>query len=235
MKSYFPAAAFMLFIFAASTAYGSDWSGFYLGFNAGYTSGNYESVLSPGAYSSEAQLSPSGTIGGLLAGYNFESNRILIGVEGDYQFHNHAGGDGFYWETVNGWMMQTVSTSNFKNFTTIRGRLGYEITAETQAYGTAGVAIASFNNTALVTMASEFGSDANFYAAPSTHIGIVFGGGIERRLSKNLYAKFEYIHSKFSIRAVPVAGFLVGESGSPRLVNADTSLNTFRGGLNFHF
>lgn len=100
---------------------GHDWTGAYLGVNAGYAAGDFE-VLPPGTFSGD------GANGGFQIGYNKQLGSMVIGVEGDLQAADIDGASG------------TVATS-LDWFSTARGRVGYAFDS-TLLYGTAGVAFA---------------------------------------------------------------------------------------------
>ena len=79
-----------------------------------------------GVRSASNPTKPSGFIGGVTAGYNFQSGSWVFGVEGDIQA---AGADDTFapWKFSNPW------------FGTVRGRAGYTV-SNVLFYGTAGLA-----------------------------------------------------------------------------------------------
>ena len=90
-----------------------SWAGPYLGANLGYEWGSV----------SNNPAKPSGFVGGVQAGYNFQNGPWVFGVEGDIQA---AGADDTFapWKFSNPW------------FGTLRGRAGYAF-SNMLVYGTA--------------------------------------------------------------------------------------------------
>jgi outer membrane immunogenic protein len=84
------------------------WSGFYAGLHVG---------------SADAQ-SDDGLLGGVHLGRNWQSGKIVYGLEGDVSM---SGLDGVDW------------------FATARGRVGYLITSNVLLYGTAGLGFVNFD------------------------------------------------------------------------------------------
>jgi opacity protein-like surface antigen len=99
----------------------SPWTGFYVGAHVG------------GATSSEmvdfnGNTDPSGALGGLQAGYNFQIAPLWVaGFEGD-----------FSWTNANGSIPAAGFTSNHNWYSTLSGRLGYIVAPNWLVYGKAG-------------------------------------------------------------------------------------------------
>ena len=64
------------------TAVQFDWSGFYAGAHAGYDWGRAH-VIDNGVLT-ENSVPMNGAIGGLLAGFNWQSGSVVYGIEGDF-------------------------------------------------------------------------------------------------------------------------------------------------------
>jgi outer membrane immunogenic protein len=83
---------------AAPVATAFNWSGFYLGANAGYGAGGGSKdtvgghFIFPGSppFSSGVTIAPSGFFAGGQAGYNWQTGRTVFGVEADIQKTNSA-------------------------------------------------------------------------------------------------------------------------------------------------
>ena len=93
-----------------------DWTGFYIGANAGY--GFVENS------------GPKGFIGGGQLGYNWQTGRLVFGIEGDIQYTAMK-----QEETVGA----VTATAKVQSFATARGRLGYAFD-RLLVYGTGGFA-----------------------------------------------------------------------------------------------
>jgi outer membrane immunogenic protein len=93
-----------------------DWSGFYIGANAGY--GWVE------------DSGPKGFVGGGQLGYNWQVGRLVLGVEGDIQYTDMKQEETFG---------AVTASAKVKSFATARGRLGYAFD-RMMVYGTGGFA-----------------------------------------------------------------------------------------------
>src|SRR5713101_802845 len=66
-----------------------DWSGFYIGGHIGYLWGKTR-VVDDGILT-EPGAPTNGVIGGVLAGYNWQSGPLVLGIEGDIGWTNAVG------------------------------------------------------------------------------------------------------------------------------------------------
>ncbi len=80
----------------------NSWMGPYIGGNLGYGWGEV----------SNNGTNPAGVLGGIQAGYNYQSGQLVVGIEGDLQL---TGAEDTFapWKFSNPW------------FGTVRGRIGY--------------------------------------------------------------------------------------------------------------
>ena len=70
----------------------AGWSGFYIGANAGGGMSRAQSEYSvAGATFATADTDLWGPVGGVQAGYNWQSGALLVGVETDFQWSNLKG------------------------------------------------------------------------------------------------------------------------------------------------
>ena len=158
-----------------STTSAFNWSGFYVGANAGYGFGR-------------AQLSGNvvldqdikGVLGGVQAGYNYDFGGFVLGVEGDFQF-----ADLKYTETVGG----TTSTFSVDRFGTVRARAGVAVD-RFLPFVTGGVAIA--NGKVRAENAGGVVLDVN-----QTSVGWTLGAGLEYAVTDNVTVKAEYLYTDF--------------------------------------
>ena len=146
-----------------------NWTGFYLGLNAGYSFGDSE-------WDSPAlSLSPSGFLGGVTGGYNLQTGAWVWGLEGDIDWadidDNAACGAG------------TCSTKSTW-LGTARGRIGYAGWDRWLPYITGGGA---FGNVEAEN--SRTGS------ASETHFGWTVGAGVEYAVWSNWTVKAEYLYA----------------------------------------
>ena len=135
-----------------------SWAGPYLGGNLGYAWGSVENNLTK----------PSGFVGGVQGGYNWQSGPWVFGAEADIQAT--GANDTFApWKFSNPW------------FGTVRGRAGYAFN-NVYLYGTGGLAFGELRG-------ETFG-----LAESHTNLGWTVGIGAEFGLVQNWTAKIEYLY-----------------------------------------
>jgi outer membrane immunogenic protein len=155
-----------------------SWAGPYLGGNLGYEWGSV----------SNNPAKPSGFVGGVQAGYNFQNGPWVFGVEGDIQA---TGADDTFapWKFSNPW------------FGTLRGRAGYAF-SNVLFYGTAGLAFGELR-------AQTFG-----WTESHTSAGWTIGAGAEVGFAPNWSAKLEYLYIDLSTSQFAITGVSNGYSAS---------------------
>ncbi|MDE5464290.1 outer membrane beta-barrel protein [Bradyrhizobium sp. CSS354] len=155
-----------------------SWAGPYLGANLGYEWGSVNNN----------PAKPSGFVGGVQAGYNFQNGPWVFGVEGDIQA---AGADDTFapWKFSNPW------------FGTLRGRAGYAF-SNVLFYGTAGLAFGELR-------AQTFG-----WTESHTSAGWTIGAGAEVGFAPNWSAKLEYLYIDLSTSQFAITGVSNGYSAS---------------------
>jgi outer membrane immunogenic protein len=142
----------------------------YLGFNVGYQWGNV----------TNNPTNPTGLMGGIGGGYNYQTGQFVVGGETDLQMS--AANDTFApWKFANPW------------FGTVRGRAGVAMN-NVLVYGTGGMAYGG--GRAQVAGATE----------TRTHMGWAAGLGIEVGLTPNWSAKAEYLYVDLNDRTYVTTG-----------------------------
>jgi len=212
-----------------------DWTGAYVGTNAGYGFGRdtgHETLSLPPAFPTATAQSfaeaPNGGLLGAQAGYNWQSGNWVSGLEGDWQWTNqrdsisitlgtppnNINGDGF---TIN---------DSLRWLATIRGRLGYNCNGWLW-YITGGAAFADAKEFYNLTLGTATAS-ANF---SRTLAGGAAGVGVEKAISVNWSAKLEYLY--VNLGSVTDSFVLVG--AATETVHQNVADNIVRGGLNYKF
>jgi outer membrane immunogenic protein len=137
---------------------GYSWAGPYLGGNIGYAWGSVDNN----------PTKPSGFVGGIQAGYNWQTGAFVFGGEADLQA---TGADDTFapWKFSNPW------------FGTVRGRAGYAF-SNFLVYATGGLAFGELR--------------AETFGLSETHnnAGWTAGVGAEFMLAQNWSAKVEYLY-----------------------------------------
>lgn len=248
MKSLFGAAAIVaLFSMPASAAGLPDmssynWTGFYLGGSAGYAwgKGNNDVTivdtifgLPPGVDNFSTSGKLSGWLGGVQAGYNWQTGLTVLGVEADISFGSMKS-DPYYAPTTN--LGVPVANSYYsasekiKWFGTVRGRIGYTPVDHLLVYATGGLAFAKVDYSTL----TWFSSVVQYAGSESaTKLGWTLGAGTEWAIGKNWSAKFEYLY--FDLGSKTVTGRYPANAQYVVLTDFSTRGNLVRIGLNRKF
>ena len=170
-----------------------DWTGFYLGVNAGLGLGRDRAQHVDGALADSTYLSPFGALGGGQIGYNWQTNSfvgpIVFGLEADIQ-----GADMTDSRTN---LLGDRYSQKLDWFGTVRGRIGL-VNGPTLTYVTGGYAYGNVN-TSLV-------SNGVSYAFNGGRGGWTWGRGVEAALGGNWTGKIEYLYVDLGDRTDVFAG-----------------------------
>ncbi len=166
-----------------------NWTGFYIGGNAGYGWGRvkpgtvsfYDPIDTLAGTLAGLNSDTSGFIGGGQAGYNFQSGNFVFGLEADFSW---SGIKGSVTDTVNGYS----ATSRLDWLATGRARAGVAFD-RVLFYGTGGIAAGR----AKTTIDDYYGVTITTEDA-KTHVGWTAGAGIEAALSPNWTVRAEYLY-----------------------------------------
>jgi outer membrane immunogenic protein len=167
-----------------------SWTGFYIGANVGgLWSSDGVTDLDPFYYGeipgNSNTLNPSGVVGGLQAGYNYQIQQFVLGVEGDVDWSSASGKFSFPGAPA----IATHSTS-LPFFADLRGRAGYAFD-RFLPYLTGGVVFANVkNNLADPDYGFSFGRGGE-----ST--GWTVGAGLEYAIDNHWSVKGEYLYMQF--------------------------------------
>jgi len=199
-----------------------SWTGFYLGGNVGAAWGQSTLSNNPGTLwlGAPANANTTSIIGGVQAGYNWQINSVVLGVEGDFSF---AGINRTVLAVSPVFPPETYS-SKITNLGTIRGRIGWAFD-RTLVYATGGAAFATINDSLVDT-------GFPFVASPNSAVsGWTVGGGLEYAVTQNWTARVEYLHVGFANRsaaALPVPP-------APYVFAFADSIDIARVGINYKF
>jgi outer membrane immunogenic protein len=199
----------------APTALPFSWTGFYVGVNAGYGFGGDDrvGVWQAGTnFGSPGTIKGSGFVGGAQAGYNYQMDNFVLGLETDFQ---GADVNQSVHGAVDGEPAHANSRVNW--YGTLRPRVGYAID-HTLLYVTGGLAYANidYKMNALGTSFSE----------SNTRVGWTAGGGVEQAITDNFTVKLEYGY----------IGIPKYTAGPPSLYTKSTpGFHTVRLGVNYKF
>jgi outer membrane immunogenic protein len=186
-----------------------DWSGFYVGLNAGgaWTDSNpttatiappagYFATTSPGAIAiaGNQNINRSGFTGGVTAGYNWQAGAAVLGIETDFNYFGFKGsssGTGIYpCCAPTGFTVNTSESADW--LWTLRGRLGFLATPAFLLYGTGGLAVANVRASYLFT--DTFATANESASLSTTRYGWTAGVGGEYALMNGWSIKAEYLY-----------------------------------------
>ena len=229
-----------------------DWSGFYIGLNAGIAWGQFDprtstavggSITNPGAVAllngaGSQTAGPFGFSGGAQAGYNWQSGSWLAGIESDVSYLHLTFASRTYVPfapfNTNTGVINAYSDANW--VATLRPRLGFAA-GDWLFYATGGLTATEFEDDfALTTVVAAPGSFYRFAQSGSLkglHAGYAAGGGIEYALGNNWSAQAEYQHlgfGRFTAKTVSTS-----DSTQAVTQSADLNADIVRLGLNYRF
>lgn len=192
-----------------------SWTGGYIGVNAGYAGGKFKTTFDVyDDYDDSFSLSSnaSGFIGGVQAGYNWQMDKMILGLETDFQ----ASGLKSDSDIDN----QINLGTKINWFGTTRARIGYTPIDRFMVYATGGVAYGKVKT---------FVSTPDYYSSQSdTKVGYTVGAGAEYAITNNVTMKTEYLYTDLGkLKIEDDAGFRFGE--------AKSAFHTVRVGLNYKF
>jgi outer membrane immunogenic protein len=157
------------------------WTGFYVGVEAGDQFGRTTPSFAAGPNPFvQGSFFPNGFVGGGYAGYNYQINQFVVGVEGnvDGSSYNGSGVDS----------LGVVRSTREPVSGSFRGRLGFAWD-RLLIFGTGGLAVADFHN----VTTSPVGTDI-FNVG---RVGWTAGGGVEYAFDNNWSIRAEYLFSDY--------------------------------------
>ncbi len=220
-----------------------NWTGCYFGINAGGAAAGSDvtTVLNPGTYlfnpTDVAAVSATGSgsgnisgfIGGGQAGCNLQIDKVVFGIEGDYDYFSATSSFITTGTLVSGDTFIIDNSVKTNWLATVRPRLGLSA-ADTFIYVTGGVAFAKLNYRQLY---SDTALAAGGALASRNATGWTAGVGFETALKYNFSVKLEYLFAKFP--SVGAVGGILDTFGNTNVLqsSADLAIQTVRVGLNY--
>jgi len=174
-----------------------NWSGFYLGAHAGYLFGRSR-VFDNGVLT-EPGAPTEGGVGGLLAGYNWQSGSLLLGLEADFGWAN-AVGHGTAPPPPAPPPPPEPNTYRLRWDSHVVGRLGYA-SGHWLVFATGGLAIANFSFQEGVVVGAP--PEPRLSA---TYVGYSVGAGVEYAFTHNLVGRVQYIYDNFGSKSFATPG-----------------------------
>jgi outer membrane immunogenic protein len=197
-----------------------NWTGFYVGVNAGVGIGRDRTTHS--LNNDSLYGSPQGGFGGGQIGYNWQADSLLgpivYGVEADIQGAGLTGGGAAVAPVIGG--LATTYSQKSDWFGTVRGRIGLA-QGPILSYFTGGFAYGNIKTNITEGAATAFSNNR-------TATGWTIGSGVEAALGGNWTGKIEYLYLNLGNRADAFAAPF-----APQFTNTELRENLFRVGLNY--
>jgi outer membrane immunogenic protein len=244
----------VLFAIGSANAADEDFKGFYVGANAGGAfgrpkvdtapsfspTGYFASSSTPAITNASNQIiDTNGFTAGGTAGFNFQRENFVFGLEADYGSMNLSGSTTVTQAypcclTTSFTVAQTAKTSWLF---TVRPRVGV-VFGHFLLYGTAGAAITNVKYTALFT--DTFATAHESAAINETRPGWTAGIGGEHHLSHHLSIKGEYLWTDFGVASIPTSGLTaftppIAFPTNIFLHTVNMRAGLVRAGINFRF
>lgn len=193
-----------------------NWSGLYFGIQGGYGWGNTEAsstTLSTGG-TQAFSYDTSGYLGGIHAGYNWQANNFVYGLETDLEA---TGLDGRGSSAIGG-----IHGANVDWLGSFRGRVGYAAD-NTLFYLTGGLAYGGIS-----IDRGAGGAAPVAFSHDNWRTGWTAGGGIEHAFTPSITARIEYRYTDL--------GSTTFTSGTANVIDtSDVTHSAVRAGLSFRF
>ena len=213
------ALAFVLFVIGSANAADEDFKGFYVGANVGGAFGrprvDTSPSFSPTGYfaatstpaitkASNQTIDTNGFTAGGTAGYNFQFESVVVGLEADYGTMNLSGSTTVTqpYPCCAPTSFTVTQTAKTSWVFTLRPRVGV-VFGRFLLYGTAGAAITNVKYTGLFT--DTFATAHESAAIDETRPGWAAGGGGEFHFSHHLSIKGEYLWTDFGVASIPTS------------------------------
>ena len=199
-----------------------NWTGFYIGGNAGYSWGRSSTDVSYFNTVTGAPIVPpagsilgsgfdmNGGIAGGQFGYNWQTSNWVWGLEADLQWSGERGSSAYRCAgTLAGGVCLPGLTflpagatgtnvaldQSLEWFGTVRGRAGLLATPQVLLYGTGGLAYGSIKTSAALAGFTPGGiALASLGSNTETRVGWTVGAGVEGMITRNWTAKLEYLY-----------------------------------------
>ena len=239
-----------------------NWTGFYIGGNAGYSWGeastdgsltgtqnvsvfrtagpdllsSVTTVVGPIGYN-VGRTNVDGFVGGGQLGYNWQVDRSwVLGIEADFQGSTAQG-------SATGCSVATCAAGSafltveqkLEWFGTLRGRVGWLVTDRVMLYGTGGLAYGHLK-TNFAAGINGIGTAASI-GSSSTQVGWTAGAGVEGAIDRNWTVKLEYLYVDLGDfgNGSSSATFVTNQLNTPLVAQNTVTTTTFTNTLATRF
>lgn len=207
-----------------------NWTGFYVGAQAGYGFGRDSAALRRPAATAFYGYNPHGIVGGFHAGYNYQlpaiapETKVVLGVVADVDGADYKSG-GY---PFGGILAGTTATTQSDIKGSVRGRVGVGVN-RVLFYATGGAAFANFDTR--YSSASAFGAGA-VSTHDRTRTGYTVGGGIEYAFLNYVSVRAEYRYTNYGTFTDALGGAAPGLNAA--VAHRETD-NRVQAGISYKF
>ncbi len=203
-----------------------DWSGFYVGLNAGGGSArtcwtNNVTFAGVAATNAEGCHDATGALAGGQIGYRWKAGSWVFGVEGQGNWANFKGSN------TSQFVPAVTNQTKINGVGTFTGQVGYAWN-NVLWYVKGGAAVANEKYTGLATA-----TGAMFDQSSATRWGAAVGTGVEVGFAKNWSVAAEYEHLFMGNRTLGFSGVPGGAATRTDAVGQDADMATVR--VNYHW
>lgn len=195
------------------------WTGIYFGALAGLGWGTtvhdlgiswrgLPSISGAGSFTQRTTMKPTGFVAGALAGFNYQFERAVLGVEADLSFSDAKAS------------AYDLIESRLETLSTLRARLGYSF-GPTLVYLTGGVAFGDPKVKDLLGLGLE---------TKGRGTGWVAGSGVEHAFTSQVIGRVEYLYADFG-KARHSVPFVVGTATGGQTESVSFNLSAVRAAL----
>jgi outer membrane immunogenic protein len=229
-----------------------NWTGFYIGANAGGAWGKSDpatsTVFSPIGYFNPTsvpavdaaglqRINSSRFTGGGTAGYNWQTGSVVAGIESDFNYFGLKGSSSStaIYPCCAPLSFAVNSSMSSDWLFTLRPRVGFLVTPALLLYGTGGLAVADVKSNFLFTDGFAAMESA---AISTTKAGWTAGAGAEYALMNGWSIKAEYLHVDLGSSSVTSTNLNIAGAPAPTNVfthTIDWRSDIVRVGLNYKF
>jgi outer membrane immunogenic protein len=237
-----------------------NWTGFYIGGNVGYGWGSYGASNATGTIvTANGGSAPygfnavsgngDGITAGIQAGYNWQIEQTVLGIEADWQYLDSkasTGNSAIAVPSFTGGNFSGTTSVSTDWFATLRGRVGYAF-GPALLYGTGGIALAETKLSANATgsivtniFPLTLGPLGSMNASDgAVLVGYAVGGGLEYALGPGWSVKGEYLHMGFGTNGYNLTGSLQAPAGLTGVIATHVDIkpgfDIARAGVNYRF
>ena len=202
---------------------GFVWTGGYVGLQAGYAWGRGAGYYHLGALAEQAEIDNDGWLGGVQAGYNYQINNWVIGVEGDIAWSNAKSVNNIY--RLDGTDVADIHV-DMDWLASLTARVGYAAD-RTLFYAKGGIGFTH------MSLGDTFINGSPVFASGSdTVTGWTLGAGVEHAVTDKWTVKAEYQYYHFDAE---IAVNRIADGVLWRTYDDNIDVHALKIGLNYKF